>query len=87
MVSLSKIIYPKFKTDKDDFKDSVWSKIQRNIQFVASYGGIVELNTKAYKKGLKDPYPHSKIVKEMMKHNINYLLNWYNPKTRFSYCY
>ena len=45
--------------------DRVWNKVQAvvscqvlcNIQVIADYGGIVEINARAYKKGLKEAYP------------------------------
>ncbi|KAF1960591.1 histidinol-phosphatase [Byssothecium circinans] len=42
-----------------DFKDmnGVWEKIQRNLKFIASYGGILEVNASALRKGLAEPYP------------------------------
>eukprot|EP00834_Sanchytrium_tribonematis_P000747 NODE_14_length_51535_cov_1.125049.p25 type:complete len:297 gc:universal NODE_14_length_51535_cov_1.125049:49541-50431(+) len=63
-----------FKSDKNEFRPAVWEKILRNIEFIAHYGGIVEINTKAYKKGLEYPYPHPKIVAEMLKLNIKFTL-------------
>jgi histidinol-phosphatase (PHP family) len=35
----------------------VWSRILRNLDFVASYGGLLEINTSALRKGMKEPYP------------------------------
>lgn len=42
-----------------DFKDmpGVWRKIQRNLEFVASYGARLELNSSGLRKGLAEPYP------------------------------
>lgn len=40
---------------------SVWSKILRNLDFIASYGGILEINTAALRKGMAEPYPKSEI--------------------------
>jgi histidinol-phosphatase (PHP family) len=42
-----------------DFKDmkGVWEMIPRNLQFIASYGGILELNASGLRKGLAEPYP------------------------------
>jgi len=42
-----------------DFKDhdSVWQKIRRNLEYIVSYGGILELNSAALRKGLAQPYP------------------------------
>lgn len=39
----------------------VWSRILRNLDFVASYGGILEINTAALRKGMDEPYPKSEI--------------------------
>lgn len=35
----------------------VWVKIQRNLEYIASYGGILELNSAGLRKGLAQPYP------------------------------
>ncbi|KAI0206381.1 histidinol-phosphatase [Astrocystis sublimbata] len=35
----------------------VWERIQRNLAFVASYGGWLECNSSALRKGLAEPYP------------------------------
>lgn len=35
----------------------VWERIERNLALVASYGGILECNTSALRKGLAEPYP------------------------------
>jgi histidinol-phosphatase (PHP family) len=42
-----------------EFKDmiSVWKKIQRNSEYIASYGGRLELNSSGLRKGLAEPYP------------------------------
>jgi histidinol-phosphatase (PHP family) len=42
-----------------DFKDMerVWEKMQRNLEFIASYGGRLELNSAGLRKGLAEPYP------------------------------
>ncbi|KAI0390374.1 Polymerase/histidinol phosphatase-like protein, partial [Xylariaceae sp. FL0594] len=37
--------------------DAVWERIVRNLTFVASYGGLLECNTSALRKGLDEPYP------------------------------
>ncbi|KAF1830041.1 histidinol phosphate phosphatase H [Decorospora gaudefroyi] len=36
---------------------SVWEKMKRNLEFVASYGGLLELNSSGLRKGLAEPYP------------------------------
>ncbi|KAH8690863.1 Polymerase/histidinol phosphatase-like protein [Talaromyces proteolyticus] len=44
----------------------VWEKIRRNLQFVASYGGMLELNSAALRKGMSEPYPKAEICKEFL---------------------
>jgi histidinol-phosphatase (PHP family) len=43
----------------DEFKGmaGVWQKIERNLDFIASYGGLLELNSAGLRKGLAEPYP------------------------------
>lgn len=43
--------------------ESVWQKICRNLAFTASYGGVLELNSAALRKGLQEPYPNGEISK------------------------
>lgn len=35
----------------------VWKKIQRNLQFIVEYGGLIEVNSSGLRKGLPEPYP------------------------------
>ncbi|KAL8947873.1 MAG: hypothetical protein Q9222_005887 [Ikaeria aurantiellina] len=44
----------------------VWEKICRNLAFTANYGGLLELNSAALRKGLKEPYPNADISKEFL---------------------
>lgn len=39
----------------------VWPLILRNLDFVASYGGILEINSAALRKGMSEPYPKLEI--------------------------
>lgn len=41
--------------------EDVWEKILRNLQFIAGYGGLVELNSSALRKGMDEPYPKAEI--------------------------
>jgi histidinol-phosphatase (PHP family) len=43
--------------------DGVWSRITRNLQFVADYNGLLELNSSALRKGMTEPYPKVEICK------------------------
>lgn len=45
----------------------VWSKIHRNLEFIAAYGGLLELNTAAIRKGLREAYPTRDICRVCLK--------------------
>ncbi|SMN19251.1 similar to Saccharomyces cerevisiae YFR025C HIS2 Histidinolphosphatase, catalyzes the eighth step in histidine biosynthesis [Maudiozyma saulgeensis] len=44
---------------------NIWDDIKqlviRNLKYINSYGGAIEINTSALRKGLKEPYPSSNI--------------------------
>lgn len=40
----------------------VWEKVKRNLELVKGYGGLLELNTSALRKGLEEPYPVREIA-------------------------
>lgn len=42
---------------------SVWQKIVRNLTYIQQYGGVLELNTAALRKGMAEPYPKGEICK------------------------
>lgn len=46
----------------------IWKKIVRNIQYVASYGGLFELNSAALRKGWSTPYPQPDIAKAICRY-------------------
>ena len=41
----------------------VWQKILKNLEFIAGYGGVIELNSAALRKGMREPYPTAEICK------------------------
>lgn len=41
----------------------MWQKVLRNLDFIAGYGGVVELNSSAVRKGMSEPYPQAEICK------------------------
>jgi histidinol-phosphatase (PHP family) len=41
----------------------VWHKILRNLDLITEYGGIMELNSAALRKGLSEPYPKAEICR------------------------
>jgi histidinol-phosphatase (PHP family) len=51
----------------------VWSKILRNLDFIASYGGMLELNSAALRKGMTEPYPKAEICKVSTQSPVIYL--------------
>lgn len=46
------------------YGDGLWEKVMRSLRFVASYGGVLEVNSSALRKGLKEAYPSLEICKE-----------------------
>ncbi|KAH8430269.1 histidinol-phosphatase [Aspergillus melleus] len=53
----------------------VWERILRNLDFVASYGGILELNSAALRKGMSEPYPNGEICQEFLKRGGRFCLS------------
>lgn len=53
--------------DGDGDGAGVWDKIVRNLRFVAGYGGWLECNSSALRKGLAEPYPARPIAEEWLK--------------------
>ena len=51
----------------------VWPEVQklvvRNLQYINSYGGAVEINTSALRKGLAEPYPSRNVAELVKAHN------------------
>ena len=43
---------------------AVWDKVLRNLRFVAGYGGVLEVNSSALRKGLAEAYPSVEICRE-----------------------
>lgn len=43
--------------------EAVWQKAQRNLKFIAEYGGLLELNSSALRKGMARQYPTTSICK------------------------
>ena len=41
----------------------VWERITRNLEFIASYGGLLEINFSSLRKGMMEPYPKDEIAK------------------------
>ena len=41
--------------------EGVWEKVCRNLECVVEQGGLLEVNSSALRKGLKEPYPSRSI--------------------------
>ncbi|QSZ34189.1 hypothetical protein DSL72_005778 [Monilinia vaccinii-corymbosi] len=56
------------KPDRDlsEWK-GVWEKVLRNLFEVVEYGGLLEINTSALRKGLKEPYPGKQICEAYIR--------------------
>ena len=48
----------------------VWEKLLRNLDFIASYDGILELNFASLRKGMNEPYPQVEICKVSSRPSI-----------------
>ncbi|PNS21767.1 hypothetical protein CAC42_1621 [Sphaceloma murrayae] len=42
----------------------LWWRVKRNLEFVKGYGGVLEVNAAALRKGLEDVYPRREILEE-----------------------
>ncbi|KAH3683211.1 hypothetical protein WICPIJ_005824 [Wickerhamomyces pijperi] len=45
----------------------VWEQIVENLQYVKSYGGLIELNSSAIRKGWDSPYPQRDIAQAVIE--------------------
>jgi len=48
--------------------EGVWSRLLRNLKFIANYRGVLEINSAAFRKGLSEPYPQVEICKVCQLH-------------------
>ncbi|KAL2858265.1 polymerase/histidinol phosphatase-like protein [Aspergillus pseudodeflectus] len=44
----------------------VWERVVRNLGYISKYGGLLELNSAALRKGLDMPYPSAEICQEFL---------------------
>jgi histidinol-phosphatase (PHP family) len=47
--------------------DSVWERAVRNLKLIVEQGGLMEINSSALRKGLKEPYPGRSVCEEYLK--------------------
>jgi len=54
---------------------SVWQRIERNLEYIASYGGVLELNFASLRKGLNEPYPQADICRVAVEKGVQFCLS------------
>lgn len=45
----------------------VWRAVERNLAYIAGYGGLLEVNSAGLRKGLAEPYPKAEICEAFLK--------------------
>ncbi|KAG0002820.1 histidinolphosphatase [Entomortierella chlamydospora] len=53
-------------TGQNKLTEELWTLVKRNVDFVIGYGGLFELNSRAWKKGLADAYPQRDILQYIL---------------------
>ncbi|KIW32791.1 uncharacterized protein PV07_04312 [Cladophialophora immunda] len=53
----------------------VWARISRNLDCIARYGGILEINSSAVRKGMAEPYPQGEICQAALERDIRFCLS------------
>ncbi|CAO3572643.1 unnamed protein product [Mortierella alpina] len=56
-------------TNDNRLTEELWTLVKRNVDFVIAYGGLFELNSRAWKKGLADAYPQRDILEYILSRN------------------
>jgi histidinol-phosphatase (PHP family) len=44
----------------------VWERVRRNLQLIREQGGLVEINSSALRKGMREPYPGRSVCEEFL---------------------
>ena len=52
-------------------RPAVWERIERNLCFIAGYGGVLDLNVRALLKGATEPYVSGKILRRALDLGIS----------------
>ncbi|KAK4939973.1 hypothetical protein LTR10_019825 [Elasticomyces elasticus] len=53
----------------------VWQRILRNLDYISSYGGTLEINTAGLRKGMNEPYPKLEICQAALKRKLQFCLS------------
>ncbi|KAG0298785.1 histidinolphosphatase [Linnemannia gamsii] len=57
------------ESSQNRLTEELWQLVKRNVDFVIGYGGLFELNSRAWKKGLADAYPQRDILEYILSKN------------------
>ncbi|KAF3942526.1 Histidinol-phosphatase [Dactylella cylindrospora] len=71
---LIRLLCSDYKVDFSTFP-GVYSRILRNIKLIKSYGGLVEINSAAVRKGWEYPYPGPDVMKVMVGEGVKFVLS------------
>ncbi|KAF7728288.1 histidinolphosphatase [Apophysomyces ossiformis] len=63
------------EADKVLHDGTVWQRVIRNVDYVLQYGGLFEINSRAWKKGLVDAYPQRDIVQLILDRGGKFTLS------------
>ncbi|KAJ3019248.1 histidinolphosphatase [Thoreauomyces humboldtii] len=55
--------------------DEVWERVRRNVDLIVGYGGLVEINSRAWKKDLRDAYPQRDVLTYMIGRGVRFTLS------------
>ncbi|KAJ1950386.1 hypothetical protein FBU59_000708 [Linderina macrospora] len=64
---LVRIFHPQDQADPLLADAEVRALAERNIAYIVSYGGVVEVNSRAWKKGLRDAYPQRDLMQAILQ--------------------
>ncbi|KAK9252776.1 Polymerase/histidinol phosphatase-like protein [Lipomyces tetrasporus] len=53
----------------------VLERVERNLEFIIGYGGVIELNSAAIRKGWSEPYPRADICKMVLEKGGQFCLS------------
>ncbi|KAJ3302099.1 histidinolphosphatase [Kappamyces sp. JEL0829] len=54
---------------------AVWDQIKRNVEAILAYGGLVEINSRAWKKNLNSAYPLRDVLGYMRDQGVRFTLS------------
>lgn len=64
---LVRIFADQLIADKTLLEPKIWERVLRNIDYIVGYGGLFEINSRSWKKGLRDAYPQRDIIQVIRK--------------------